>query len=268
MRHSLFGKTLGDSLRSYPWWLGGLIAYVILIMMVFPFLEEEGQAFQELLENYPAALLAAFGIDPELSIVSVEGFLGTYVFGWLVPLLFLIFAITFGSRAIAGEEEAGTMELLLANPIGRARVVFLKYAAFATLIAGMSLALFVAVYVGGLILGWEMNLGNIAAACLSGGLLGLAFGGISFGLAAATGRRAATSGITAALAVGSYLLFTVGGLVDSLAVVAKASPIWLYAGTETLVEGLIVNRAAVLFIIAALTIIAAGALFQRRDIRL
>jgi ABC-2 type transport system permease protein len=268
MRHSLLGKTLGDSIRSYPWWLGGLVAYVVLITMVYPFLEEQGQAFQDLLENYPAALLAAFGIDPKLSIVSVEGFLGTYVFGWLVPLLFLIFAISFGSRAIAGEEETGTMEILLANPISRARVVLIKYAALVILVTGLSLALFVAVVVGGLFVGWEMNLANIAAACVSGGLLGLAFGGISFGLAAATGRRAATGGITAALAVGSYLLFTVGGLVDSLADVAKASPIWLYAGTETLIEGLIVGRALALLATSVLAIAAAGILFQQRDMRL
>lgn len=267
MFRSLVGKTLGDSMRGYPWWLGGLFAYVVLISLVYPFLEERGEALQELLENYPEALLAAFGIDPSLSIASVEGFLATYVFGWMVPLFFLVFAISYGARAIAGEEETGTMDLLLANPVRRSSVVLAKFAALGILLAGLSVALFAGVLVGGLIVGWELELGRLAAASLSGALLGLLFGGVTILIGSGTGRRAMTSGIATALAFAAYLLFTMGGLVDELATAVKLSPIWLYAGTETIVEGLAPAKASVMAIAGLIAGGLASFLFEHRDVR-
>lgn len=264
---SLLVKTLRDAVRGYGWWTGGLVAYVVLISMVYPFLEERGEAFQELLESYPEGLLAAFGIDTSLSIVSAEGFLATYVFGWFVPLFFLAFAISFAARALAGEEEAGTMDLLLANPIPRSTVVLAKAGALLVLLLGMGAALLVAVVAGGLIVGWDLDPGRLVAACLSGTLLGMAFGGMTFAVGSLTGRRAMTSGIGAGLALGSYLLFTMGGLIEDLATAVKASPIWLYAGTETLTQGLHPGRALILILITVLAAGAATFLFGRRDIR-
>ena len=49
----------------------------------------------------------------------------------MVPLLLLIAAIGAGARATAGEEERGTLDLLLANPISRRRLVLEKLAALA-----------------------------------------------------------------------------------------------------------------------------------------
>ena len=39
----------------------------------------------------------------------------------MLPLLLLVYAIGAGSRAIAGEEESGTLDLLLAHPLSRRR---------------------------------------------------------------------------------------------------------------------------------------------------
>ena len=47
----------------------------------------------------------------------------------MVPLLLMIAAIGAGAGAIAGEEERGTLELLLANPLSRRRLVLEKTAA-------------------------------------------------------------------------------------------------------------------------------------------
>lgn len=268
MLHNVFGKTLSDSLRSYHWWLLGLVSYIVLIVSVYPMVREEGEAFQELLASYPPALLAAFGLDQGLSIASAEGFLSTYIFGWMVPLLFLIYAISFGARAIAGEEEAGTAELLLANPISRERFVLEKFATLALLLLGLAVTIFLGVIVGGLIVDWEISLVHVAAACLSGAFLGLSFGGLAFAIGGATGRRPLTSGLAAAVAVAAYLVFTLGGLVDWLGDGVKLSPIWLYAGTETLREGLDWMKAGVLVLGSGVWLAVATTLFRRRDVRL
>ena len=62
-----------------------------------------------------------FGGD--LDYVSGAGYLGSELFSFMVPLLLLVAAIGAGARAIAGEEERGTLDLLLANPLSRALLV-------------------------------------------------------------------------------------------------------------------------------------------------
>ena len=52
-----------------------------------------------------------------------EGFFNLQPFSILAPLLFIVFAVAKGSDATAGEEERGTLDLLLANPLPRRRVV-------------------------------------------------------------------------------------------------------------------------------------------------
>ena len=49
------------------------------------------------------------------------------LFVFLIPTLFLWFAISRGSGAIAGEEESGTLELLLTHPIKRSRILVDKF---------------------------------------------------------------------------------------------------------------------------------------------
>ena len=50
-------------------------------------------------------------------------------------LLAIFFAISMGTAAIAGEEDTRTMDVLLANPIPRHRVVLESFAAMALLTA-------------------------------------------------------------------------------------------------------------------------------------
>jgi len=45
----------------------------------------------------------------------------------MVPLLLLVFGIGFGTNAIAGDEEKGTLGFLLASPLPRWRVVVAKF---------------------------------------------------------------------------------------------------------------------------------------------
>ena len=71
--------------------------------------EQDGQRLSEALKAF-----IAFGGD--LDYVSGAGYLGSELFAFMVPLLLLIAAIGAGARAIAGEEERGTLDLLLANP--------------------------------------------------------------------------------------------------------------------------------------------------------
>ena len=119
----------------------------------------------------------------------------------MVPLLLLVAAIGTGAGAIAGEEERGTLELLLANPISRTRAVLEKSAALVVEIIALGLVLWVALWIGKLSVGMDISAGNLAAATLAAVLLAVAYGALAVLIGAATGRRALAIGVTAAAGV-------------------------------------------------------------------
>jgi ABC-type transport system involved in multi-copper enzyme maturation permease subunit len=78
-----------------------------------------------------AGSATVFGLDAQRESLAIRRF-------FLAPLLFLIFAIGQGSGAIAGEEERGTLDLLLANPRSRVRIVLEKFGALALMTLGLA----------------------------------------------------------------------------------------------------------------------------------
>ncbi|MGP4030296.1 ABC transporter permease subunit [Actinomadura sp. 3N407] len=83
--------------------------------------------------------MRGFGFD---DMTSAAGYLQGPVFGLLVPLLATFYGAATGARMISADEESGYLDLLLAHPIGRARLLLHRFTALATgalLIAAMVL---------------------------------------------------------------------------------------------------------------------------------
>ena len=79
--------------------------------------------FQGYMENLPDALRTLIGSD----FTTPAGYLRSETFSALGPILMLVFAIGAGSRAIAGEEEGRTLDLLLSTPVRRRHVLVDKW---------------------------------------------------------------------------------------------------------------------------------------------
>ena len=58
----------------------------------------------EFLSSYPDALKKAFNLG---AMTTGTGFLNAELYTLVLPILFLVFGISRGSRLVAGEEEAG-----------------------------------------------------------------------------------------------------------------------------------------------------------------
>jgi len=127
----------------------GLIGFVALIVSVYPTVHSN-PSLNKLAQDYPQALKAFIAFGGQVDYTTPAGYLGIELFSLMVPLLLMIAAIGTGAGAIAGEEERGTLELLLANPVSRARVVLEKSAALALEIAALGLVLWLALWIGAL----------------------------------------------------------------------------------------------------------------------
>lgn len=258
-------KTLRDLRRGFAGWGLGLVAYVALLAAVYPSIRDNA-ALNRMAKDYPEALKSFIGFGGEIDYTTAAGYLGIEVFSFMAPLLFVIAAVSAGSAALAGEEERGTLDLLLSLPVSRRRVAVEKAGALLTEIAGLGLVLGLSLWVGARAVGMHSSAGHLAAATLDVALLALAYGGIALLVGAATGRRGITVGLTAALAVAAYLVSSLASLVDALGPAQKLSPFYWYSATNPLRHGLDVIHPLLLVALAAAAVAAATAVFERRDL--
>ncbi len=258
-------KSLRDIRRGFLWWSLGLIGFVSLIVSVYPTVHSN-PSLNKLAQDYPEALQAFIAFGGAVDYSSAAGYLGIELFSLMVPLLLLVAAIGTGAGAIAGEEERGTLELLLANPVSRTRVVLEKAVALGLELAGLGVVLWLALWVGAVATGMDISVGHLAAATLSAVLLALAYGAIAILLGAATGRRALAIGVTAAAGVAAYLVNGLAPLVHALKVPQKLSPFYHYAAGDPLRHGISAGHLAVLLAVAVAALALAPVFFARRDL--
>ena len=159
------------------------------------------------------------------------------------------------------------MGLLLANPIGRSRIVIEKGIAMLLLSITVGFSTFAGVWIGSLIAGLGIAPGNIAATSALATLVGLVFGALALALSAATGRVRVSIFGTVGAAFGFHLLNSLGILNVRLAGFVKISPFYYYLSGDPLREGMQWNHGAVLAVMIAILFSLSVVLFNRRDLR-
>jgi len=259
---SVFAKTVHDRRHGLLWWNLGIAVMTIATMSVWPSVRDE---YAKLVQNYPQALLAFFGID-KAGLGTAAGYLEAELFSFMVPLAFLAYMIAGSSATIAGEQETGTLELLLAQPVSRRRVASEKFfglcASLAVIAAGFAAVVIVFSHVFDL----RIAAPNIMAATLSAYLLAVLFGAAALLAGCATGHRALAAGLAAGIAAAAYLLTSVGALVTGVKHFRPASPFWWYSGHDPLRHGIEPLHATLLIAVTAALYIAALVTFERRDL--
>ncbi|MGB5169478.1 MAG: ABC transporter permease, partial [Acidimicrobiia bacterium] len=131
----------------------------------------------------------------------------------------------------------------------------------------VGLAAFLGVAAGSLLGGLGMDMGNIAATCALGTLLGLAFGALALALGAATGLTQIASYGAVGVAVVAFIINGFLPLNDSTAAWAKVSPFYYYLSSDPLLTGMHWGHAAVLAGLFLILLVLAIVFFQRRDLR-
>lgn len=159
------------------------------------------------------------------------------------------------------------MGLLLANPIKRSSIVLEKTLAMSVHALIVAIALAAGVILGSVFGGLGMSWVKILATTALAALLGMVFGALALALSAATGKvRPAVFGT-----IGAALVFFVADgflpLSDSLAGLAKWTPVYYYLTSDPLVNGMHWGHASVLLALAAALVWLAVVLFDLRDLR-
>lgn len=211
MLASVFAKALRDQRRGLVGWGIGAAATMLLMGAIWP--SFSGTDIDALLENYPKEMLEVFNVQ---AMDTGAGYLNVELFSIVLPAMFIIYAVGRGARLLAGEEEAGTLAMVLTTPVPRVRVLVEKAAALVVGVGVLALALGVAVWIGSLAFDLDVSLRAAAFGALTQWFIGLEFGLVAMAIGAATGKRALAIGIPAGIAAATYLAFLAAQLVDSL----------------------------------------------------
>jgi ABC-2 type transport system permease protein len=255
---ALVRRGLLDNRRTPLIWGGALGVMSALVVLLYPSIRV---SLADTMDSFPAGVKQAFGIT---DLGTVEAFLNGEMFSLFLPLAVAYLAIRCVATSIAGAEEHGYLDTLLATPVARRMFVWSAFLTTAILVAATLLVTGLLTAAGGVLAGARIGVGDLAGALA--GVWGLAlFFAACATLAAGLAHRAAmVLGTGAGLLGAMYLLDVLGKLAPAVSDLRWLSAFRYYG--SPLVDGL--DVAGLLALVVASTLLAAGgaALHQRRDV--
>ena len=258
----VFWKSLRDNRRGWIGWTLALTAIAAMYSSFYP--SVNNPAMSSALNAFPQSLKEAFHLE---DYSKPENYFAASVFGLLVPILVAVFAIAIGVKAIAGDEEAGTLDLVQAHPVSRISLALQRFLAILTAMAAVAAVMCLAVIaLRGPGQFTALSPGRIFAICLQLGLFGLFFAALAYGVGAWTGKRIHAIAVGAAVAVLGYLGDSFFTQINGLKWTEKFSPFDWYLGGEPLKHGVQWGHAGLLLGLSALFVALGTWRYSQRDI--
>ena len=249
-----------DQRRALSLWAIAVAAVAAVYISFFP--SVGGEAMQSMVDSMPEGIVDSFGYD---RLGSAAGYIESTIYGFLGPILLLVFAIGTGARLIAGQEEDGTLELELTAPISHRRQYAERLVALWLEVLMLIVVLALAATILILALDLDVAFGNLVAATIGLLLLVIAFGTVAFAIGAATGRRAIALGAASGLAVATYMLSAIGPMVDAGWMTAISPWSW-YIQNSPLINGWDVKGLLLLTLIPITAGVVGLTFFRKRDL--
>jgi ABC-2 type transport system permease protein len=257
---STFGRSLLQERRSLVGWGIGITATILMELALYPTVRSNDMS--KLAESYPEAIKKLFNLS---DFSTGAGYVRAELFSLVVPMLFVVLAVLWGSDSVAGEQERKTLDLVLANPISRRRFLLEKAGGLCTGLGILGIAAFVTLVAGGAIFDVGIAIDRLVAVVLATFLTAALFGLLALTLGAATGHRGFARGVSAALAVLAYLLSSLAPLVSWLEPWRVTSPWYQTLGSDPIGAG-VTWHLLVPIAVAGAALVVGVTLFERRDL--
>ena len=227
-----FRKVLWDRRRSVWAWGGGLGLLSLAMFSAWPALAQDADALAALITSMPREVFVMFGMTNPEAIVTPAGFVSSRSYQSVGPIVVIFFCVRGVSMALVRQEDSGVLDLVLAQPSSRSRIVASKLAAV-TLSAGFVVLIptVVALLADRR---WETGLGfgPILAAGAGLYLLGLFFAGLALLLWGVKGTSLPAVRIAGIAALATFLMNGLGALADGLQPIRFVSPFYWYFGDD------------------------------------
>ncbi|MCA1782542.1 MAG: ABC transporter permease subunit [Dermatophilaceae bacterium] len=242
-------------------WAVGLAAASAVYLSFYRTVASDREVLDNYMQILPPEMISTFGFQ---DLASPSGYAQSTVYGLVGLILILIAAMTRGVRAIAGDEQNGSLETEVTAAVSR-RQVYVGRALGVTifvLVLGLGVALVhIAVNAPS---GLGLPLANIAGGVAALTMLGLAHALIALAIGAATGRPGVALAVTVIVAVAGFFANNLGpSIVEGI---ERLSPYhWAY-GADPLGQGADWAGLALLAGLSLVAFVAGLVTFPRRDL--
>jgi ABC-2 type transport system permease protein len=259
---SVFLKTLRDYRIPILGWGIGMGLVVVSPMASVATLLSTPQARAQLV-----SLAATFAWNADVVAVDTIGGYATFKIGIFIFLI-AVWPLLAASRMLRGEEDRGSLDMLLSLPRARLAVAVEKLAAMWTALLAMGLLIGLLAFAGGQKFGGGFSLGDGLLFGLNLALICGVIGGVALLISQFTQEGGPAAGWTAGLLLIFIVLDMVHRVIPSGEWISRLSPIYFYNLSKPLVPSYGTNAGAMLLLLG-LTLVLSGAavwLFIRRDV--
>ncbi len=259
----IFVKTLKEKYRGIVLLSFIFFVFAVFVMTIYPVMGEDLGSFDELFEH-PA--FSAFS-KSIITMTSLEGFLVVELYQWGIEILLAGYTIFFAASLVAGEIEDKTIDLLLANPVSRTRVLLEKYFALIVMVLLVNIVLLAGVLAGAAYINEDIN---VTWLVYTHGLLMpflLAVGSYTTMLSVVFDDARKAFSIGFGILMGSFMVDSVSLMSEKYAFVAKVTLFHYFDPGKVLIFHEIEwGSHAILLAVAVILLGLAVIWFKRRDI--
>ena len=263
--YTIFRNSLARFRGQILGWGLSLAALCLFMTQFYDTIAQQKEQYMKILDAYPKEMMAFFGAGEAMDMFTPAGYLNIEFFSYM-PIIIGIFAVLAGSGMLAGDEENGTMDLVLAHPVSRTELFVGRALGFLLATVSILALNWIGFLIG--IPGSGLNLSalDIGQPFLSLFSVLLLFGALALVLSMLLPSRrmaAMTSGI---LMVASFFITALANLDSNVEKVSKFSPLNYYQGGLA-IDGVKWGWVAGLVGFSLLFVLIAWWRFERRDIR-
>jgi len=214
-----------------------------------------------------ATLAAQFAWNADPVAADTIGGYATFKFGVFVFLI-CVWPLLAASRTLRGEEDRGSLDVLLSLPRSRLQVAVQKTAAIWTALLAMALIIGLIAYGGGTGFKAGFTLADGLLLGLNLALICAVFAGVALLISQFTHERGPAAGATGGLLVVFIVVDMVHRVIPNTEWISRLSPIYYYNLSKPLIPtfGTSATGMLILLALALLLTVAAVFLFVRRDV--
>ena len=254
-----------DLLRARRTLVLGICAGILLVavgyLALYPSFEEQLQTFAD---DLPDAYRALLG---DIDLATPEGYIRSQVYSLIAPLLIAGASIAVGS-GLARAERDQTLAVLAVTPLPRRSLAGAWWLSLVLVAGAAALTAIVGVMIGAPLAGADVSIGRIVAATLPLFAFGLLVGSVALLVSVLTGAPGSATGAGWLFIVASFVLNSVGELIDSASWLRSVSP-WSWHGAGAPITDAF-DGAAFLALVVGAALVGGLALwrFEHRNLHL
>jgi ABC-2 type transport system permease protein len=259
---NIYLKTLREVRIAIVGWGVGIGLLLLAVLAAVPSLIATPAAKASLTD-----LAGSFAWLAEPVAITTPGGYATWKYGPTI-LILALWPLLACSRLLRGEEERGSLDVLLALPYRRGRVALEKLAAVWSALLLMGLIIALLALAGGKAARADFGPGDALLFSLNLVLICGFFGSLALLLSQFARERRIASGLTGGLLVVFIVLDMVHRVIPDTDWISRLSPVYYYNLSKPLIPSFGVNPGALLGLLALNVLVSCAAvwLFVRRDI--